>query len=998
MAAYSARIPFNLAKPELRAKEAVKIYPAVNAILLHDLDVGNGAVIPKGERVLVQPFDWDTAHSMGETLRYNIFIIKKLPSGELPEDKRNIEVEATHFVEVQNHYHNRPKVMKMPIPFPLSKTTPEAVRAYLNKNGFAWGSTAIVRSPGGRFYYVNQEGVITELSILPDFKKWLNEEVFSKQKSQLDTKDAFHFYDQFENFSHFGYIEYYGTVNKKAPIFPTPDSPCLEDICQKLVPDCFLLAALQSILNYSGGKEFIKGMMTDNGDGTINVRLFDPETLAPCFVTVSKAALAEEETPLNRHKALWVHILETAYVALGRKTDSQVGSSAAAVFTNGGNPEFALKILIGKESEYNFVPLPLPKEEGEIPSFMTIESFQAIPAIRAAFKDMPEFLNEHIKMSIKAIFSDIGVVEGKLKYDSTYKMRDMSEESIEVIEKLTVFYEDNAEKYEEILSKNISMPEKIRELLALLIEKKADKQIIDLFCSIISVPFSGVYNEITMNMYKKIEDNLDKGNLITVGSRFSEHFQDTGFEPLPGIPCRHGYSVHRVGHKKEFIDGEERTIFYVQLRNPWGRKGRKYINVNGEIAGQESDDALFYVELNEFITVIDRVIVTDTRDLFYFNRLQAELRAILNENDFNFNREMTDDEWLRNKKLLDEFSGKFFLMEMLHLSYISNEIKSQIQLILKEERDPGVQMENILNLLKDPPQNIPFYVGDDENKNLYLFKLFKLQEALENKNSAPDYLFNLKKEIVEMSGYIFDQKLLDAQVQFNSILKDKVADFNAKMKMLQSFLLKVPSEIDKFSEEAESFLSCKNSMIEKHKNLFKEIKDSRALLEELGYSLSAREEKMFNALIADMEFHAQNSTSNLKDRFESELEAIKTSLSTLSSERSMELEPEEYQMRINLTLNAIGRAIMDGRSILIDLTATHHPLASDMKKRLDAVCHEAEAMESSFANIKVKEDSSNGQKKFGFHSAKASPSRETPKTPKHLNHFSEERYRYGNHR
>lgn len=149
----------------------------------------------------------------------------------------------------------------------------------------------------------------------------------------------------------FAFTEHYQATS--LPLFAGKDSPCLDDISQGEIPDCFLLAMLQSILNAPDGAEYIRSIMTQNEDGTTTVRLFNPKTLMPEHIVVPTAVLVNDEgKALSHHKALWVHLIENAYVAMETRNlesdkSGEVDASISSVFSNGGDRAMASRIMLG---------------------------------------------------------------------------------------------------------------------------------------------------------------------------------------------------------------------------------------------------------------------------------------------------------------------------------------------------------------------------------------------------------------------------------------------------------------------------------------------------------------------------------------------------------------------------------------------------------------------------------------------------------------------------
>lgn len=104
--------------------------------------------------------------------------------------------------------------------------------------------------------------------------------------------------------------------------------PSVNDIQQTNIGDCYLLAALISLVNSPKyGPDFIMNMMRDNGNGTVTVKLYRPSSdpsnseidkngnvtsLHEIFVNVDKHGLIN-----NQKSSLWVQILEQAYAIIG---------------------------------------------------------------------------------------------------------------------------------------------------------------------------------------------------------------------------------------------------------------------------------------------------------------------------------------------------------------------------------------------------------------------------------------------------------------------------------------------------------------------------------------------------------------------------------------------------------------------------------------------------------------------------------------------------------
>ena len=89
-----------------------------------------------------------------------------------------------------------------------------------------------------------------------------------------------------------------------------PEEPMLSDVIQGNIGNCYLIAALGSVVESDPG--FIKRHMKDNGDGTVTVRVYHGDTMSekydPIEVTVDKSvAYNEKGKPIGTQGALWVN-------------------------------------------------------------------------------------------------------------------------------------------------------------------------------------------------------------------------------------------------------------------------------------------------------------------------------------------------------------------------------------------------------------------------------------------------------------------------------------------------------------------------------------------------------------------------------------------------------------------------------------------------------------------------------------------------------------------
>jgi hypothetical protein len=111
-------------------------------------------------------------------------------------------------------------------------------------------------------------------------------------------------------------------------LFPHPPMP--SDVIQGAIGDCYLISALNSILNCPGGPEAIEKCFLDRSSGGLSgdvvMRLYDNHNV-PNYFALSKSVV----TGLGAQHTIWVKLFEKGYAALF------LGGSYAGLETASGN-------------------------------------------------------------------------------------------------------------------------------------------------------------------------------------------------------------------------------------------------------------------------------------------------------------------------------------------------------------------------------------------------------------------------------------------------------------------------------------------------------------------------------------------------------------------------------------------------------------------------------------------------------------------------------------
>lgn len=408
-------------------------------------------------------------------------------------------------------------------------------------------------------------------------------------------------------------------------------SPCIDDINQYRVPNCFFLAALSKIVHHPKGPAYIRSMMRQNDDGTTTVRLFNPKTLEPIYVRLENSYIVDQSGSLNTHKALWVHVLEKAYASIPELLDKN-DASMSSVYSNGGFERTALAVLTGLGVDSNRI-VQESFQAWDVPNYFQNEVVQIEPLMEIA-DQLP-----HLEAIIK------GTLTGKLK---VFKELFGEEEGLLRCKELFNFYLKHKGEWTKCVTTETESTQQLANIVTMvndyLLKQPQEGSDLDLnrvkdtltqMFVYYFVPvntnvvrgdreiFSGNYSPSDLQHFERIKAALEEGKLVTAGTLHD-------FKDVQGIRAKHAYAVLDVIEKQVPVANKEqtKTVYFVRLRNPWGSTGRLYLPDPDtmEIKVEESREAtIFDLELKDFCRYYSNYDITATPTSLFSLAAQKEI-------------------------------------------------------------------------------------------------------------------------------------------------------------------------------------------------------------------------------------------------------------------------------------------------------------------------------------------------------------------------------------
>ena len=134
------------------------------------------------------------------------------------------------------------------------------------------------------------------------------------------------------------------------------EDPKITDVVQGGTGDCYFLSALASVVE--ADPQFIRDHMKDNGNGTVTVKLYQPNSVfsgySPILITVDKTVAYMGKEERGARSALWVQLYEKAFVLSGLRIGTRLFTKYKYSDIQGGDEMQALSWITGTKGEELF--------------------------------------------------------------------------------------------------------------------------------------------------------------------------------------------------------------------------------------------------------------------------------------------------------------------------------------------------------------------------------------------------------------------------------------------------------------------------------------------------------------------------------------------------------------------------------------------------------------------------------------------------------------------
>ena len=401
-----------------------------------------------------------------------------------------------------------------------------------------------------------------------------------------------------------------------APLFP--ELPCMEHVNQGQLGDCYLLAAIVSIVNLDP-MHFVNHMI-DHVDGTVTVRLY--AGVGVMFeVTVKKSVAFGPSGTRYAHHGMWVQILEKAYAASGLqraiKNSQSKGprddSPPSYDDISGGDPAEALLHLTGKPSKSFDLGKGRERFGHSAPNYLQVELDRLRKQVYV-FDDEEKVLLRQIERKREAEKEpDVTTERERLKVIASEIKRLMIE--------MDSFGAPILELGEQLKLMSVTDT----TLLRLARQHATNQPLQDLVHHALQsgvVPGdlgTGRYSNDDRAAFLQLKTGIDGKRPMCASTREKISDRDnleeksrgvSGESKVNGLAGKHAYSV--LGYRPQSPQPNEPIM--IQLRNPWGHYGREYKEIDGKLRPVAIEgNGVFWIDLSDFTSNFRAIEWTEER-------------------------------------------------------------------------------------------------------------------------------------------------------------------------------------------------------------------------------------------------------------------------------------------------------------------------------------------------------------------------------------------------
>lgn len=413
---------------------------------------------------------------------------------------------------------------------------------------------------------------------------------------------------------------------RKRPLFA--HEPNVNDIKQRTISNCYMLAGLSSLVEQEPGK--IKECLKDNGDGTVTVRFYkrEKQSKEPRLQALVEEDYCEGNTEKEVEKRIAKFIFTIAKNEMQWVDDAFDGAGAEdeieelSLFgqLSQAHDYEAVLSLAGKLKEEPLFSsiLSFLNKEGEVDEKAACKAYQkllkescenqeanAIKAMKEILRDQVQAAthNEETAKDIYVTVSkEIPQIFGNINPYSSGSLWVQMIEKAFAVSGLTkeggydgIQYGEGSDFLQHIVGTK-SSGNLLTEKIALEVKK----------------PFSGEYGEDAVALYHRIEQGAANHEVFNAGTKGKESFSTMLTSEL-----HQGHAYGVLGTH------EEKDVKYVILRNPYSETALRYKEEkDGSITKEKDQFTLgrssgetygqFYMELNDFIQQFAKVTAIST--------------------------------------------------------------------------------------------------------------------------------------------------------------------------------------------------------------------------------------------------------------------------------------------------------------------------------------------------------------------------------------------------